>query len=210
MKSKSNDSSEVWNQVANLYEEKFLNLSIYDDSYDLFCNEIKTSAPAILDIGCGPGNISKYISDKIPNAGITGIDYSEKMIQLAKKNLPNGKFEMMDCRDINKIEGEFDAVISGFCLPYLNTKEVDDFFSNVNNLLKNDGVAYFSFVEGSPGNSKFQTSSSGHRLLFNFHLLEDIEHKLQELGFKDSQIMKVNYIRSETETEVHTIIITKK
>ena len=171
MKSNNNDSAKFWSQVANLYEEKFLNLNIYDDSYDLFCDEITVSSPSILDIGCGPANISKYISTKIPNADIYGIDYSEKMIQLAKKNIPNGKFEVMDCRDIYKIKRKFDAIISGFCLPYLDEDEVNVFFSNINNLLNDNGIFYLSFVEGNPEDSKYQTNSTGYQLFFNFHLL---------------------------------------
>lgn len=75
-------------------------------------------------------------------------------------------------------------------------------------LLKDNGVAYFSFVEGNPEDSDYQTSSSGQRLFFNFHLIEDIKQKLTRLGFNDFQIMKINYQRNETETEVHTVIIT--
>ncbi|PZU84722.1 MAG: class I SAM-dependent methyltransferase [Chryseobacterium sp.] len=202
--------SEFWSQVANQYEEKFMNLNIYDDSYDLFCNNIKANFPSILEIGCGPANISKYISNKIPDAHIFGIDYSEKMIELAKKNVPNGKFEVMDCRDIDRFKDKFDAIISGFCLPYINEKELDKFISDINNLLKDNGLFYLSFVEGNPEDSKFQTSSTGHQLFFNFHLLEDIQLKLKRIGFADFQILKVNFERSETETEVHTIIIAGK
>jgi SAM-dependent methyltransferase len=184
LKSSNNDSSEFWSQVAYLYEEKFMNLNIYDDSYDLFCDWIKVSAPSILEIGCGPANISNKISD----ADIFGIDYSEKMIELAKKNVPNGKFEVMDCRDIYKIEDKFDAIISGFYLPYLNSKETNNFLLSVNNLLKNNGIFYLSFVEGNPEDSKFQTSSTGYQLFFNFHLLEDIKLKLKEIGFRDLKL----------------------
>lgn len=210
MKSSHKDSSEIWSQVANLYEEKFLNLNIYNETYDLFCDEIKISAPSILDIGCGPGNISKYISNKIKDADIFGIDYSEKMIELAKRNVPKARFEVVDCREIKQINKKFDAVISGFFLPYLNLKEANELFSNVHHLLKNSGVAYFSFVEGSPENSDYQTSSSGQNLFFNFHLLDDLQQKIEKVGFRDSQILKINYEKNETETEIHTIIITKK
>lgn len=205
-----NNDSESWSQVAHLYEEKFLNLDIYDRSYDIFCNAVKDNSPEILEIGCGPGNITKYILNKIPDADIFGIDYSEKMIQLAKKNVPTARFEVMDCRELGKIDEKFDAVISGFCLPYLDENESSLFFDNVRKLLNNDGIFYFSFVEGDPENSGYQTSSSGQCIFFNFHLLDDIKQKLEKTGFKNVQVMKINYERNLNETEIHTIIITKQ
>ncbi|SHK37177.1 class I SAM-dependent methyltransferase [Epilithonimonas mollis] len=210
MEPKHKDSSEVWSHVADLYEEKFLNLSIYDDSYDWFCNEIKMPEPAVLDIGCGPGNISKYISGKIHDADISGIDYSENMILLAKKNVPNGQFEVMDCREVAKLNRKFDAIIGGFCIPYLNERELNVFLSDINNLLKGNGILYLSFVEGKPEESKYQTSSTGHQLFFNFHRIESIKQNLKNIGFQHFQTMYINYKKSPNETEVHTVIITKK
>lgn len=43
--------------------------------------------PRILDIGCGTGKNMKLLSQKYPNAHITGIDLSEHMLQVAHKKL---------------------------------------------------------------------------------------------------------------------------
>lgn len=56
------ETFETWNKVASLYEENFMNLEVYNESYDLFCNTVHTPNASILEIGCGPGNITKYLS----------------------------------------------------------------------------------------------------------------------------------------------------
>ena len=39
----------------------------------------------IWEIGCGPGNITKYILSKLPDLNIFGIDIAPNRIELAKK-----------------------------------------------------------------------------------------------------------------------------
>ncbi len=68
------------------YQEKFMNLSLYNETYDLFCNLLSMTKPKVLEIGCGPGNISKYILTKNSNFQIHGIDISPNMINLARIN----------------------------------------------------------------------------------------------------------------------------
>jgi tRNA G46 methylase TrmB len=52
----------------------FMNLDLYNDSYDAFCSLLSQEKPPILEIGCGPGNITKYLLSKIPSAHWLGID----------------------------------------------------------------------------------------------------------------------------------------
>jgi 16S rRNA A1518/A1519 N6-dimethyltransferase RsmA/KsgA/DIM1 with predicted DNA glycosylase/AP lyase activity len=55
------ETFETWDKVALLYQEKFMNLDIYNGTYDFFCNLFSMTKPRVLEIGCGPGNITKYI-----------------------------------------------------------------------------------------------------------------------------------------------------
>ena len=43
----------------------------------------------IVDLGCGPGNISEKLSIKWPNANVIGIDGSKEMIRIAELNKKN-------------------------------------------------------------------------------------------------------------------------
>ena len=77
---------ETWNKVASLYQVKFMGLNLYNDTYDFICNLITKDNAKILEIGCGPGNITKYLLSKRPDFDIFGIDIAPNMIELAKKN----------------------------------------------------------------------------------------------------------------------------
>ncbi len=203
------ETFETWNKVAKLYDEKFMNLDFYDKSYDKFCESLPLQAK-VMDIGCGPGNITKYLFSKRPDLAIFGIDISPNMIELAKINNPQAKFAEMDGRNIRTLNLKFDAIISGFFIPYISEKECKEFFESCSFLLNDKGIFYFSFLEGDIKDCGFQTGSSGDRVYFNYHDLAVLKNGLKENGFHEIQILKVDFYRSEEVLEKHTIVIAKK
>src|SRR5437016_8972835 len=104
------ETFETWNKVASLYEDKFMYLDIYNETYDVFCNSISKDNPNILEIGCGPGNITKYLLSKREDFHIDGIDIAPNMIELAKKNNPTANFSVMDSRRINELDKFYDEI----------------------------------------------------------------------------------------------------
>ena len=132
------------------------------------------------------------------------------MIELASKNNPQATFEIMDIRKICTIATKFDGIICGFCLPYLSQSDSENLFVNANNLLNDRGLIYISFVEGDPIKSGFQVSNSGDRSYFYYHTLEKLKSQLIANSFVDFKIFKVEYKKSETEIDIHTILTAMK
>jgi 2-polyprenyl-3-methyl-5-hydroxy-6-metoxy-1,4-benzoquinol methylase len=64
----------TWNKIASAYQDTFMELDLYDDTYDIFCNHLSKKNAAILEIGCGPGNITKYLLLKNSRFNIKAID----------------------------------------------------------------------------------------------------------------------------------------
>lgn len=208
------ETFQTWNKIADLYESKFMDLDIYDKTYDYFLHILNKKSSKILDVGCGPGNISKYLLTKRDDIHLLGVDVSENMIELARRNtlqfnstMQRVEFKRLDCRDISEIESKFDAIVTGFCIPYLSSKEVNDLIYDCTKLMNNNGCMYISFVEGNPENSGFKTGSSGDRMYFYFHQLMDIQNILIQHEFKIVEIIDVQYPRSINETEIHTVMI---
>lgn len=70
----------------------------------------------ILDLGCGPGQLTQQIADR--GAHVLGLDASPEMIGQARQNYPNLKFTLQDAASMG-FEGEFDAVFSNAALHWM-------------------------------------------------------------------------------------------
>ena len=204
------ETFETWNKVASLYQDKFMDLNLYNDTYDFICNLITKDKAKLLEIGCGPGNITKYLLSKRPDFNIFGIDIAPNMIELAKKNNPTASFAIMDSRHISDLETKYDGIVCGFCLPYLSQTDSKIFISDCYNLLNENGQLYLSFVEGDPNKSDFQVGSSGDRTYFYFYNLEELTEQLKKNNFEQIKVFKVDYKKAENEMDIHTILTAKK
>lgn len=205
------ETQNTWDAVADLYQQTFMDFELYNDTLDSFCSALKKQNAQILELGCGPGNITRYIDKKLPSAKIIATDYTKSMIQLARYNVPNVDFIQMDCRKISKLKETFDGIICGFVLPYLSKEETSKFINDCAKKLNPNGILYISFVPGNEKLSGFKQSSSGeNRLYFNYHELENIQNDLEKEHFKIMHLTNKNYVSKSGEKEVHTILIAQK
>jgi len=204
------ETFETWNKVAQIYEDKFMNLDLYNDTYDLFCEAIDIENPKILELGCGPGNITKYVHSIRPYFSMDAIDVAPNMIELAKKNCPSVDFKVMDIRLISQLKSKYEGIICGFCIPYISHSELTQLISDASHLLTQSGVLYLSFVDGNYSDSGFKTSSTGDRTYFYYHSLVGITKLLEKQNFKILHLLPVMYANNDETREVHTIIIAQK
>lgn len=202
------ETFETWNKLATLYEDRFMDLDLYHATYDVFCSLLTKSK--LLEIGCGPGNITKYLLSKRADFNIFGIDVAPNMVELAKKNNPAASFAIMDCRQISGLETQYDGIVCGFCLPYLSHTDCEQLMADCCLLLNENGHLYLSFVEGEPGKSGFQVGSGGDRVYFYYYKLDWLTEQLRKNNFDQIQIFKVAYQRAEGKMEMHTILIAQK
>ena len=89
----------------------------------------------ILFAGCGDTEEARYAVEK--GAKVTGIDISEKCIELSKKKFPKQKFEVMDFEDTTFKNGSFDVIISIFAIMY--KESLDSVLVEFKRLIKKNG-----------------------------------------------------------------------
>ncbi len=174
----------TFDKLASEYQAKYMDFDFYFDTYDTFCDLVTERNARVLEIACGPGNIAKYILKKHPDYQIHGIDLSPNMVTLAKENNPTATFEVMDSRNISVVNKKFDAIICGFCTPYLSKSDVKKLIKDMRALLIVGGTLYISTMEDEDNKSGFQTSSSGDKVYIHYHKFEHIEQNLKSNGFK--------------------------
>ncbi|MFT5887060.1 MAG: ubiquinone/menaquinone biosynthesis C-methylase UbiE [Arcticibacterium sp.] len=52
---RSKESVETYNKSAKEYLDKVIEIDLYNDTYDKFCELISKKNPEILEVACGPG-----------------------------------------------------------------------------------------------------------------------------------------------------------
>lgn len=124
----------------------------------------------VLDLGCGFGEHCKQFIE-CGAQKVVGIDISEKMLEVAKKENSDPKITYlhMPMEEITKLNEQFDVVVSSLALHY-----IEDFVGVVNgiyHLLKVDGV--FVFSQENPlctchsGGDRWTRDEDGDKLYLN-------------------------------------------
>jgi len=205
-------SVQRFDQFAAEYANRFMDLNAYSDSIELFCNLIGNDHPNILELGCGPGNVTRFLKLRFPESEITAIDLAPQMIEIASKLLPDVDFLVMDVRDISIIPVKFDAIMCSFCLPFLSKDDAGILISDSASHLVPGGVLYVSTMEGSEEQAGFETTSfSGDaEIYFNYHRQVDLEQAFVQSGLEIRQAKLQDYIEPDGSATTDMMFIAVK
>ncbi|MBC7875676.1 MAG: class I SAM-dependent methyltransferase [Anaerolineales bacterium] len=125
-----------YNAIANRYLAERTR-----DSQDvLLLNDLIERLPvnaSVLDAGCGAGvPISQMLSERFK---VTGVDFSEAQIELAKKNVPNANFICQDMTKLDFPENSFDGICSYYAIIHIPREEHQSLLANFYKMLKPNG-----------------------------------------------------------------------
>ncbi|MCH2232332.1 MAG: class I SAM-dependent methyltransferase [Crocinitomicaceae bacterium] len=95
----------------------------------------------ILDIGCGPGLFLQSIGT---NYQLEGIDITPGMIELAQKEIPEGKFYLGDFVS-QSFEGKFNFIFSVGTLMYIGRTDIKRFKIKIDRILETNGYVFISY-----------------------------------------------------------------
>ncbi len=98
---------------------------------------------SIIDLGCGPGNISHLLAKKFNSAQVLGIDGAEEMLKIARKRMQEDELENLKYRKELiplKSAEKFDIVCSNSLLHHLHKPM--DFWSSIERALDLNGKFY--------------------------------------------------------------------
>jgi len=146
---------------------------------DIFLNE----KDLIVDLGCGPGNISEKLAKRWPNTEVVGIDGSREMIlraeyknktSLNQKKLNNLRYICSDIKDLKSnnflLKKEISLLVSNSLIHHITY--LKDFFSAIKSLSSNITVNFHKDLkrpldEKSALELKAQCSANHNEILTN-------------------------------------------
>src|SRR5260370_3726937 len=138
---------EGWERVANKYDSAWASLTRQFIPY--LSEKAQVSAGmSVLDVACGPG----YVSDAVRKLGgtPTGIDFSEKMVAIAKRMFPGISFAQGDAQNLSTNDASFDRVLINFGLLHLSHPE--QACAEASRILKSGGKFGFTVWAPPPQN----------------------------------------------------------
>lgn len=202
----------IFDKYAEIYADKYMDLSAYHPALDLFCSLVTHPSARLLDIACGPGNITKYVLNHLPTSKMLGIDLAPKMLELAKINNPTADFQLRDSRSINELQVKYDGIICGFCLPYLSKEESIALIHSAAKLLKIGGVFYLSTMEGDYNSSGWEGPSSGgeERAFIHYHQEDYLSATLWDSRLKVLHVEKINSPAQGKKKVIDLVIVAQK
>ena len=203
---------EIFEEYALSYQTKYMSVEKYHDSLDLFCESLSHPNATILELACGPGNITKYLLSQSPKLKILGTDLSLAMLDLARANNPSANFQLLDCRSISKMNSTYDAILCGFGLPYVTKEDAIQMIQDASSSLNDGGLIYLSTMEDDYSKSGFRGSSSNSEegLIMYFHESGYLLEALKINGFQIVDVSRVQYPDANGEDFTDLIIIGKK
>ncbi|MGA2911097.1 MAG: class I SAM-dependent methyltransferase [Candidatus Levyibacteriota bacterium] len=130
----------VKQQYNKLAENYLVGRDAYkNDKYLENLNTLLVPNSRILDIGCGAGiPIDKYFLDR--GHKVIGLDISEKQIELATKNLPNGEFKVEDMSELKEKEYSVDAVVSFYAIFHTPRETHGEILKKISSFLQTNGL----------------------------------------------------------------------
>ena len=204
---KSKIAVDIFNKHATSYESKFMDVSLYHHSFDVFCKLIMKQNATVLELACGPGNITKYLLHIRPDLNILATDLAPNMVELAKANNPTAQVQLMDSRAIKQLHKKYDAIMVGFCLPYLSKEEAIQLIKDASNALHLNGVIYLSTMEDDYSKSAFKKGSAGDEIFMHYHQADYLSAALIENGFVINELIRQAYPEKDGSQTTDLILI---
>ena len=178
MKDKFKQAVKTYDKIAKIYHEYTKNQII---QFQLTKFESFLSGKKVLDAGCGPGRDSDYfVEDGFDGMGI---DASEEFIKIAKKEVKNAKFKVMDFRKLDLKDNSFDGIWAMASLVHVDRKDILKVLKGFYKVLSLDGILYISVKEGEGDEEIRQEKYSNEPRHFFYYTENEFKEYLEKVGF---------------------------
>ncbi len=141
----------------------------------------------ILDAGCGAGVKSKYLIGK--GLRVMGIDFSENLVKIAKREIPNGKFSVMDMREADKLDQEFDGIFAQASLLHIPKNEIQRVMRILSDKLNDRGYFYIAVKEKKPDGPEEEIKKENgygyeYERFFSYFAPDEFRKCFKEIGLQ--------------------------
>lgn len=201
---KSKLAVDTYEKIAGKYAQQY-----FDDMADVpYIDKFLEKLPIngrILDVGSGPGQFAKHMTEK--GFEVIGVDFSKEIVEIAKSKVPNVEFRHMDMRELDFTDNSFDGVFSAYSLIHISSEEVPATLLGFHRVLKAGGFVEIAVQKGEADKIIDEPFMPSEKMFFNFFTEERIANYLKEAGFtiESQEIMSIVDAETMSDKVIYTI-----
>ncbi len=175
---------ETYNKIAESWHQDHQTDDWWVEGTDKFISCLKPG-DRVVDVGCGSGTKSKYLLKN--GLKVLGIDFSEKMVEIAKKENPDADFLVMDLYHIDGLKEMYDGVFAQAVLLHVPKKDVKDAVKKLWCIIKRNGYIYVAVKEKKsegPEEEIKVDKDYGHEYarFFSYFTIGEVKGLIKDLG----------------------------
>ena len=177
---------QTYDRIADDWHRDHQDDTWWIDGTDTFISFLKPG-DLVLDVGCGGGTKAKYLIDR--GLEVTGIDFAENLIAIAKREVPTGTFIVMDAYDLDALPGTFDGVLAQAFLLHVPKRDVSAVLGKLTDKVRPGGYLYMAVKEVKPGQPEEEERIENdygyeYRRFFSYFTLPELEGLIRQTGLE--------------------------
>jgi SAM-dependent methyltransferase len=158
----------------------------------------------VLDVGCGTGvPTARQLADA--GCEVVGVDSSPVMLELARKNVPEGIFVEREVHDLGALhprQGRFGGAVAFFSLLVLDRAGVAKVLDEIRNVLAAEGLFAIGMVEGDT--DYVMREFLGVQVPLTAYPRRELAELLSHHGFTVLDMFEESAVRSTPDTPEQT------
>ena len=175
---------DTYDRIAEDWHSDHTSDTWWIDGTDAFISLLPRGGK-VLDVGCGAGPKIGYLMKH--GLQVMGIDFSQRMLDLAKKDCPAGTFKCMAMEDMDQLTETFDGVFAQASLLHVPKKNVGEMIRKMTDRLNPQGILYIAVKEKKEEGPEEEITIERHygypyERFFSYFTLPELAGYLEEQG----------------------------
>lgn len=180
------DLKSTYNRIAEDWVKDHNSDTWWQEGTNTFLSLLPKNA-TVLDIGCGGGVKTRYIADR--GYDVTGVDFSDGMIAIAKRELPDLDFDVIDIYDLDSYPKTFDGIFAQAVLLHIPKARVMEVLEKMKNKLHTGGLLYIgvkSVKDDGVEEGVTRENDYGYEYerFFSYFSIEELKDSIKKLGME--------------------------
>jgi len=192
---------DIYEKFADEYTNLYFDFSGICDMAEFFRGNL--DGKRILDVGCGPGREARFFSEN--GFDVTGIDLTEKFLEIAFQKAPKAQFIKMDMRCLEFPDKNFDGVWVNASFLHIPKNEAEKTLLELKRVLKEGGLLHISVVAGEGEIFCTGGPEKGKGRFYALYGEDEFKNLLESNSFK---IVKLKFVEHDERRWIN--IVAKK